>query len=89
LPSKTLDLLVRMLEKDPHKRISADGALNHAYFQSEMEVELPVQKERPVLREVFSPSAARKEVMTPTSASHKPLMFDTGRRQDVRPYFYS
>lgn len=84
-----------MLEKDPHKRISADGALNHAYFQSEMESgfpvlkELPVLREKSMLREVFSPSAARKEVMTPTSASHKPLMFEVGRRQDVRPYFYS
>lgn len=38
LPSKTLDLLVKMLEKDPLKRISADGALNHPYFSSEMEI---------------------------------------------------
>lgn len=35
---KTIDLLTKMLEKDPSKRISAEAALNHSYFMSEMEV---------------------------------------------------
>jgi serine/threonine protein kinase len=38
LPSKTLDLLVRMLENDPQRRITAEGALNHPYFISDMDL---------------------------------------------------
>jgi len=36
LSPRTLDLLTKMLEKDPLKRVSADSALNHSYFTGEM-----------------------------------------------------
>ena len=39
LPLHTFDLLTRMLEKDPSRRISADTALNHPYFTGLMEAE--------------------------------------------------
>jgi serine/threonine protein kinase len=78
IPPTTLDLLAKMLEKDPLKRISADGALNHPYFTSEMEIEMPLKELKPVMRELYSPSS-RKEKSTPTSASNKagdkPLIF--------------
>jgi len=34
LDSNTLDLLSKMLKKNPHERITANEALNHAYFSS-------------------------------------------------------
>jgi serine/threonine protein kinase len=39
ISSRSFDLLTRMLEKDPSKRISAENALNHSYFTSEMDIE--------------------------------------------------
>jgi serine/threonine protein kinase len=48
LPSKTLDLLVKMLEKDPAKRISAEGALVHPYFCSNMDLEMETKMGREV-----------------------------------------
>ena len=38
LNNKAFDLLVKMLEKDPSKRISADCALTHPYFYPDMDI---------------------------------------------------
>ncbi len=35
LPSEWLDLMKRLLEKDPKKRISATEALNHEFFSKD------------------------------------------------------
>ena len=32
-----MDLMKKMLEKDPNKRISANEALNHPYFKDNLE----------------------------------------------------
>ncbi|EGR32072.1 protein kinase domain protein [Ichthyophthirius multifiliis] len=37
LPFDTLDLLQKMLEKNPSNRISAEDALKHSYFKNEKE----------------------------------------------------
>jgi|JI10StandDraft_1071094.scaffolds.fasta_scaffold47452_11 serine/threonine protein kinase len=37
---KAFDLLTKMLDKDPTKRISAEAALNHQYFSGDMDVEV-------------------------------------------------
>lgn len=39
IPRDTLDLLMRMLEKDPRKRMNADDALQHPYFNNMMELD--------------------------------------------------
>jgi serine/threonine protein kinase len=71
LSPKTFDLLTRMLEKDPSKRISADTALGHPYFHSDMDVEFESKLQ-------FKPSSFTanhplryREVETPTSGSCK------------------
>lgn len=43
LPPSAYDLLVRMLEKDPSRRITAEAALTHPYFSGAMEVETQVK----------------------------------------------
>lgn len=37
---KAFDLLTKMLDKDPTKRISAEAALNHQYFSGDMDIEV-------------------------------------------------
>lgn len=34
---------MKMLEKDPQKRISAESALNHPFFVSDMDIEMPLK----------------------------------------------
>ena len=36
LPDSTFDLLTGLLERDPTKRLTADTALNHEYFNEKM-----------------------------------------------------
>ena len=50
-----LDLLKKMLEKDPSKRLSAKKALQHIYFtsnSSQMDIEEPVEKHRSPFKEL-------------------------------------
>lgn len=44
MPASTLDLLTKMLERDPKRRISAENALKHAFFNNEMDVEVPLKE---------------------------------------------
>lgn len=66
-----MDLLAKMLEKEPHRRISAEEALYHPYFSSEMEVERPEKK---VLQELINTPhqyTIKKAQETPTVASKR------------------
>ena len=60
-----------MLEKDPSKRISAENALNHSYFTSEMDIEKDCKQILfKDMSNVSSPShfsKAKDFDMTPTS----------------------
>lgn len=92
VPSKTLDLLIKMLQKDPQHRITAEGALAHAFFASEMDVELPLKEVRASMAEDKGLGSKRKEAETPTTQNGKvgdrPMLFNFDKRE-VRPYYYS
>lgn len=89
IPSNALDLLVKMLERDPKRRLSAEAALNHSFFSNEMDIEVPLKELKSIPQEMKSPISARKEVDTPlTQAGKVSNLFDFGKRE-VRPYYYS
>jgi serine/threonine protein kinase len=87
LPSKTLDLLVKMLERDPLKRITSEAALTHPFFATEMDIE--VEAKQPLASEIKSPSNRSKQAETAVgSGKGERSLFDFAKR-DVRPYYYS
>lgn len=78
------DLLIKMLEKNPYKRITADAALNHPYFTGMMEIE---RDHKSILRELSLntfPSKMKDVELTPSSMSRrkdeKLCFFDSTRR---------
>ena len=72
LPESTFDLLTSMLERDPAKRPSADSALNHDYFNEEMELE--VETKMGLFQELSNVGLGvpgKMEASTPSTFSHK------------------
>jgi calcium-dependent protein kinase len=93
LNNKTLDLLIRMLEKDPTKRISAEVALSHGYFTGEMDIE---KEQKKVFRETtnFTPSLKMKEsdtIFSPSIVSKrkedKRILLESTRKENSKAYY--
>ena len=82
---KAFDLLTKMLDKDPTKRISAEAALNHQYFSGDMDVEV---QEKP-LALVSSLSFKNRDTPTFSSANReeKPYFFNGSTKDETR-YLY-
>lgn len=72
--AKTLDLLMRMLEKDPSKRISSECALEHAYFSAatEMEEEKQIFKDISNREKTNGIEKLMSYELTPTTVSNRP-----------------
>lgn len=88
-----MDLLIRMLEKDPTKRISAETALSHGYFTGEMDIE---KEQKKIFREItnvttnlklkemdpiFSPSIASKK------KDDKKIQLESTRKEGTKAYY--
>jgi serine/threonine protein kinase len=68
LPS-AYDLLVRMLDKDPTRRITAEAALAHPYFTGAMEVETPAKTAFRELSNYSSPLSLKGRDLERTPSS--------------------
>jgi serine/threonine protein kinase len=87
-----------MLEKDPVKRVSAEAALNHPCFMSEMDIEKDVKMT--AFKEITNTSTptyylkSKDLEMTPSCMNQgkkeeKAQYFESARREGARQYLYS
>lgn len=80
-----------MLERDPQRRINAESALNHPFFASEMDIEVPIKEAKMILHENKSAFIKRQDSEAGSQLgkmSDRTMLYDFGKRE-VRPYFYS
>ena len=63
------DLLTKMLEIDPSRRISADSALSHPYFAEAMDIEVETKLFKSVSNKALF--LLEKDLMTPSTGFRK------------------
>lgn len=84
------DLLIRMLEKDPSRRITAEAALAHPYFTGAMEIEPQIKTAFRELSNYSSPMSLKGRDLerTPSSLgrSKKEKMPFFEARRETRQY---
>lgn len=87
---KTFDLLRKMLEKDPTRRISAEMALKHPYFTGEMEIEC---SENTIFKEMTNAKSIGKfSPETPSSMTKKvgkQFFSVTASKENPKPFIFS
>ena len=81
---KTFDLLTKMLEKDPSKRITADVALSHPYFLGDMDIEM---EEKPFAFMSALGTKGRETSKFSSTPLDKPSYFNNSLKEDAR-YLY-